>query len=163
MGTLPQSVLDEIDSLPLEDVAKPLLQAAVPDISVHTFIPMKEVDDLFPFVLVQGYSREYGLDDDRYLDSGLVSVQSFTTGDDGDQDGALVQLAIRRALRRLSAQHYRINDDVSVVKVTLVSRPKRVPDWATATGPVQFADLPVAAWRYESIYRITFRKKPTSE
>ncbi len=49
-----------------------------------------------------------------------------------------------------------------LTRVQMTSAPRRVTDWATATGPVQYADLPTGVWRYETQYRIGIRKPHTT-
>ena len=40
----------------------------------------------------------------------------------------------------------------------MTSAPRRVTDWTTATGSVQYADPPTGVWRYETQYRVGIRQ-----
>jgi hypothetical protein len=66
--------------------------------------------------------------------------------------------AVRVALRDAWLDHHSVPGRGHIVRVDMTSAPRRVTDWATATGPVQYADLPTGVWRYETAYRIAIRR-----
>lgn len=141
---------------PVEDLLLALLPSKLPGIAVKSLI--KEDQD-FPLVTarITGDWGEWS-GDPRFLDAGQITVNAFCQGLNGDQDAALLAEAVRVVLRQS------INEVVPgkgyLTKVKMISRPRRVTDWATATGPVQFADLPTGVWRYETTYQIEIRKPP---
>lgn len=135
-----------------------LLRAAFPDVYVCTLIPE---DPPYPFILVRG-SRGLGLwdgDPRGLIDAYDVEIQVFTMDPDGDEAGALISEAVRVALRDAWLSHTHVPGIGSVIQITMQSKPRRVTDWATSAGPVQYADLPTGGWRYETQYAVSIRKE----
>jgi len=152
---LPASIEALVEIPPVEDLILPVLRARMPDMAFHALI---EDAAEMPFALVRGGVWGVWDGDER----GLLQVTSFnvhtyTTGVDGDQDGARLQEAVRVSLRNAGRAQDSVPDVGHLVRVTLQTEPRRVPDWATSQGPVQFADLPTETWRYEALYRVVFR------
>ena len=157
MSSLPPEVLSMVEFEPVEDIALYLLrdtfQLAPVDIKVQSLI---EKGQQFPAILIRR-TPDWGwpAGDDRFLDSGNLTVHTYADGLEADADCARLQEAVRVVLR----------DSVNKVVpglgyLTYVRRlqtPRRVSDWVTATGPVQYADLPSGISRYESIYRLAIR------
>jgi hypothetical protein len=138
---------------PIEDLALALLRDRL---AVQVGSLIKPNQD-FPFVLVRSSGAWGEWDGDpRFLDAGVLTIHTFCDGPNADEDAGLLAEAVRVVLR----------DSVNVVlpmrghitKVVMTDRPRRVTDWATATGPVQYADLPVGVFRYETQYRVEIRK-----
>jgi|GEM_PF-1514630 len=161
MAGVPAEILARAEFPPVEDVILPILRSALPGVDVGTLIDSGH-PDMFPFVLVRAYSAIGGGGwggDERFLESAPFSVHTFTDGVEADREGALLSEAARCALRDASLGRLVIPDVAAVIKITMTSRPRRVPDWATSTGPVQYADLPAGTTRYESIYRAAYRSR----
>lgn len=153
---LPQSVLDLVELSPIEDVALYILREGLPDVPIHSLI---EEDPPENFILVR---RDHTLGawdgDTRFVDAGMLAVQVFTSDPDGDEKGALLSEAVRVVLRNAWLGNMKIPGHGWLVSAQMTTAPHRVTDWATATGPVQYADLPNGRWRYESKYHIAVRK-----
>lgn len=156
MTDLPQSVLDLTELSPIEDFALAILREGLPDVAIVSLIAEAPPEY---FVLVR---RMAGMGiwrgDERFTDSGRIAVHVFTSDPDGDEKGALLSEAVRVVFRNASRSNWRDPDLGSVIRIKMVSEPSRKTDWASATGPVQYADLPTGKWRYESAYEIRTRK-----
>lgn len=156
---LPQSVLDSVEFLPIEDVALHVMRTYLPDITTYSLIPMDAPET---FVLVR---RDFALGRwggrPGHLDYARLRVDAFTSDPDGDQKGALLSEAIRVAFLRAGEEELVLPNGDWIKSVEMTSEPARRVDWATATGPVQYADLPTGLQRYEAKYAIRVRKRPT--
>lgn len=143
---------------PTEDVFLPLLRARFPTLSIQTLVDGDR--QTFPFVLVRrGMNGLSGWDgDERFIDNATLIVECFTQDPDGDQDGAVLSEAIRVALRDIAKQQLGVDGLGYVLMADVIYPPHRSPDWATSTGPVQYADLPTGTWRYETVYEVKIRK-----
>ncbi len=160
---LPDSVYDLVEYAPLEDVVLPILRDGFPEIPVYSLIPEEGLRafteaDALPFILVRRHAVQgvWG-GDPRFMDAGAFTIHTFTKDPDGDEDGALLSEAVRVVMREAWLGKKTVPGVGSVASVRLYEAPRRVSDWATASGPVQFADLPTGVWRYESIYSISIR------
>jgi hypothetical protein len=156
MSELPQSVLDLVELSPVEDILLTILRDGLPDVPIVSLI----AEDPPPmFVLVR---RLHGMGDwdgdPRFTDSGRFFIHTFTEDPDGDEKGALLSEAVRVVLRNAWLAHRNVPGRGSVINIKMLSEPSRKTDWATASGPVQYADLPTGFWRYESTYQINVRK-----
>lgn len=153
---LPDTVLHLIEFSPVEDILLAIIRESIPEVPVYSLIP----DDAPPmFILVRrmpGLGRWDG--DPRFVDSGRFYVHTFTTDPDGDEKGALLSEAVRVVLRNAWLEHKGVPGRGYVISINMQSEPSRRSDWATASGPVQFADLPTGMWRYEATYDILVRK-----
>ncbi len=156
---MPQSIVDLVELSPVEDVLIEVLRAGLPDVPVVSLIAE---DPPHLFVLVR---RLHGMGDwrgdPRFTDSGRFFIHTFTEDPDGDEKGALLSEAVRVVLRDAWLNHANVPGKGSVISIKMLNEPSRVNDWATASGPVQYADLPTGFWRYESIYQINVRKPLT--
>ncbi len=158
MSSLHPDVLALTEMSPVEDLLLELLPSKLPGVRVQSLIADQQT---FPLVIPRR-SPNFGdwAGDPRFLDAARINIHTFCDGLDADEDAALLAEAIRVILR----------DSVNVVvpfrghlvKVDMVSAPRRVTDWATATGPVQYADLPTGVWRYETVYDVVIRKPATT-
>jgi hypothetical protein len=154
MSSLHPDVLALVEMKPAEDLLLSLLRGRLTGVRVQTLI---EDDQEFPAIVVRT-NGDWGAwgGDPRFIDSGQVNVQAFCSGIDSDQDAALLSEAVRVLLRDS------INVEVPglghLTRVEMVGRPRRAPDWATATGPVQYADLPTGVQRYETLYDVSIKR-----
>jgi hypothetical protein len=150
-------VLSRLELSPIEDVMLAVLREDFPDMPVVSLIPKAPT---FPFLLVRK-SRGMGewAGDPRFTDACAIEVQVFTQDPDGDEAGALVSEAVRVALRDAWLSHRRVPGRGSIIEIRMTDEPRRVTDWATAAGPVQYADLPAGVWRYETTYSVSIRRE----
>lgn len=153
---LPAHILQLIEFSPIEDLVKAYLEPQLAPISVVTAI---EPSPPFPYVLVRRLSTDGDWTGDArgFYDSAKLAVHVYTGDPDGDLKGSLLSEAIRVLLRDAVAQRWVHPDLGCFTKVRMTMEPTRRPDWATSTGPVQYADLPTGSWRYESHYELTIR------
>lgn len=153
-SSLSPDVLDLVEMNPVEDLLIELFKTKLPGVFVQTLI--KE-EQFFPLVLFRnaGAWGEWN-GDPRFIDAGQLDVHAFCEGINGDQDAALLSEAVRVVLR--DSRNVVVPGRGHITKVQMMTRPRRVTDWATATGPVQYADLPTGVWRYQTTYQVEIRK-----
>jgi len=96
-------------------------------------------------------------DDDRFIQSAIVSVNTITSGPDADLMGEELQEACRIAIREAQQNQTSVPGKGSISAITNSIEPSRVSDWATSTGVQQYASLPKGWTRYESVYRFLIR------
>lgn len=154
--TLPESIYERAEFTPVEDFAVALIQPHIPDIPVRTLI---DADQTFPFVLVRR-ADSFGSwsGDHRFIDDVQLFVHVYCEDPDGDEDAALLSDAIRCIIRDAWRNNTVIPGRGHIVGYDLVSSPRRVSDWATSAGPVQYADLPTGVHRYETRYGLMVRR-----
>ena len=159
MAGVPPEVAALAEFAPVEDILLPILRDALPGVSVQDRI---WDDQTFPFVLVRRSPTmgEYQ-GDPRFTDWASIQIHAFCTDPDGDQDAAILSEACRVTLRDAATERAGVPGLGYIMRAELVSAPRRSADWATATGPVQYADLPTACWRYEARYDVEVRKSFT--
>lgn len=153
-SSLPANILALAEMTPMEDLVLALLRDKLDGIPVRSLIAD---DQQFPMVLVRR-SGDWGewKGDSRFLDSGQLSVHAFVSGIEADSDGAILSEAVRVVLR--DSVNVVIPERGYVTKVRMQQAPTRKPDWATAVGPVQYADLPTGVVRFETVYQLEIRK-----
>lgn len=98
-----------------------------------------------------------GTNDERFLRSVVMSVNTLTEGVDADSDGEMLSEMCYRALLEAQANQIVIPGHGHINKVINSSTIARESDWATSTGVVQYASLPKGIVRYETIYRCLLR------
>jgi hypothetical protein len=153
---LPGEVLDLAQFTPVEDLILAILREALPSIDCLSLIP-DNVEATFVLVRrVPSFGQWTG--DPRFVDVGRFAIHVYTTDPDGDEKGAVLSEAIRVALFNAWRSHKVIPGKGSIIKLRMVAEPVRKTDWATSSGPVQFADLPTGVWRYETQYTVEARK-----
>ena len=158
MSDLPASVYGMVELSPIEDILLAILRAGLPDVAIQTLI---SEETPAPFVLVRRLPGMGGWNaDPRFTDEGRFFVHTFTDNPDGDQKGAILSEAVRIVLRSAWLKHTLVPGKGSIISIKMVTEPSRKSDWATSSGPVQYADLPNGLWRYESQYEIKVRKQP---
>jgi hypothetical protein len=153
-SSLPPEVLALVEMSPVEDLLLDLLPMRLPGVQVKSLIAGQQT---FPLVLPRraGDFGDWG-GDPRFLDAARITIHTFCDGDNADEDAALLAEAVRVVMR--DSINIVVPHRGHLVRVEMKSAPRRVTDWATATGPVQFADLPTGVWRYETIYDVVIRK-----
>lgn len=156
--SLPANVLALVEQTPIEDLLLPQLREALDPVPVQSLIKMPQT---FPFVMIRDTGAWGEWDGDpRFTDSSTLTVHTFCSGLNADADAGMLAEAVRVALR--STVNRVVPSLGYVIHQRMVGAPRRVTDWATATGPVQFADLPSGVQRYESSYVIGTRKPASS-
>lgn len=156
MAGLPPEVVALAERSPVEDFLLDLYRAELAGIQTNTLIAD---DQTFPFLLVRrvpGLGENRG--DPRFVDSATVSVQAFVEDPNGDEDAAILSEAARVVLRDAWLSNKVVPGRGHITTFEMSSAPRRVTDWATASGPVQYADLPSGVWRYEAQYHLTIRR-----
>ncbi|UZJ23713.1 hypothetical protein RHODO2019_10890 [Rhodococcus antarcticus] len=149
-------MLELVENGPVEDILLAVLREGLPDIEVVSLIA-----DAPPptFILVR---RLPGLGDwsgdPRFTDFGRFFVNTFTADPDGDEKGALLSEAARVVLRNAWLAHRSYPGLGSITSIRMAIEPSRRTDWATSSGPVQYADLPTGFWRYDTQYQIKVRR-----
>jgi len=153
---LPQSVFDLVENRPVEDMLLAILRRGLPEVPVVSLIANNPPPHFILIRRLSGLNEWSG--DPRFTDSGRFFVHTFTQDPDGDYKGAVLSEAVRVILRTAWLEHWTIPGQGSVIQIQMLSEPSRKTDWATSSGPVQYADLPNGYWRYESTYSIKIRK-----
>lgn len=153
---LPANVLAKRQFSPIEDIVLGILRdptIGIPEIPCHANL---EVLSDMPLILVRGMSDmgDWGGDPRGFYDTGRVAIHVYAKDPDGDMAASVISEAVRRVMFDAWRTHWRHPDLGVVTRLKMTGKPTRLPDWATATGPVQFADLPTGTWRYESRYSI---------
>lgn len=114
-----------------------------------------------PIVIVRRDRRSGSLglenDDDRFMQSAVVSVNTLTAGENADEDGEELHEACRIAIREAHLNQTVIPGCGHIAAVLNSITPARVSDWATSSGAVQYASLPKGWVRFESVYRLLIR------
>lgn len=154
---LPQSVLDLVEFHPSEDILLAILREGLPDVPSLSLIAD---DPKLPFILARRQPGSFleGEGDPRFVDVSRFVIETFTEDPDGDEKGALLAEACRVVLRNAWLQSKNYPGLGSIVKIECLVKPARQSDWATSSGPVQYADLPTGYWRYEAQYSLVVRK-----
>jgi hypothetical protein len=159
MAGLPPAIRALAELSPVEDLLLAILRRGLPGIRVNSLIAD---DQQFPLVLVRRAPHLGQWEGDtRFLDQADVVVHTFCADPNGDEDAAILAEAVRVVLRDAWLSNTSVPGRGHISRVEMTSAPRRATDWATATGPVQYADLPTGVWRYESAYRIAIRKPRT--
>lgn len=165
---LPAAITDAVEMHPVEDIALSILRDRFPGAQVNSMIEFDQ--SLFKdgfFVLVRRLPS-YGpwTGDQRWLDNAGLGVHVFAKDElqpdgtlaSGDERGAIISDAIRVALRDAANERRYFPGRGGLVKLRMDEEPTRKTDWATSTGPVQYADLPAGVQRYESRYSLWIRR-----
>lgn len=152
--SLPPEILALVEMSPVEDLLLDLLPDKLPGIQVQSLIRDEQT---FPLVIPRR-SGNFGdwNGDERFLDAARITAHTFCEDPNGDEDAALLAEALRVVLR--DSRNVVVPQRGHITKVKMASAPRRVTDWATASGPVQYADLPTGVWRYETIYDIEIKR-----
>jgi hypothetical protein len=156
MAGLPDEVKALAELSPVEDLFLAILREGLPQMKVQSLIAAKQT---FPLIVVRRASNFGGYTGDtRFTDAATIAVHAFVEDPNGDEDAAVLSEAVRVVLRDawLSQRVYPGRGHLTRFEMT--GAPRRAPDWATSSGPVQYADLPTGVWRYETTYDVEIRK-----
>lgn len=160
MAGLPPEVKAIAEMSPVEDLVLELLRPRLEGVRVQTLI---EDDQRFPLVLIRrGDSFGIWDGDMRFLDQATLIVHTFCADPNGDEDAAILAEAVRVILLDAWRNQTVVPGRGHITSIDMLSAPRRVTDWATATGPVQYADLPTGVTRYETRLQIEIRKPSQS-
>ncbi|MFF7254792.1 hypothetical protein [Streptomyces microflavus] len=159
MAGLPAHIRAMAELSPVEDLLLAVLREGLPEVRVKSLVDLHET---FPMVLIRR-DPTWGewAGDQRFTDAARVVINCFAPDPDGDEDAAILSEAVRVAMRDAWLKPKVYPRLGHIIRVDMNSAPRRATDWATATGPVQYADLPTGIWRYESIYDVQIRKPQT--
>ncbi|MFC4089354.1 hypothetical protein [Micromonospora sp. GCM10011541] len=159
MAGLPDEIKALVELSPVEDLLLPILREGLPGVQVKTLVGF---DQTFPLVLVRRQPQfgSWG-GDTRFTDVADIAVHTFCEDPNGDEDAALLGEAVRVVLRNAWLDHKVVPGRGHLTYVDMTSAPRRATDWATATGPVQYADLPTGVSRYETLFNVEIRKSRT--
>lgn len=152
---LPQEILDLVEMHPAEDLVLALLRERITSVPVQSQI---FDDQQFPAIVIHrgDLIGEWWGGDPRFIDHARLDVFCFVEGLNADEEGSLLSEAVRVVLRDS------INKVVPglghLTEVIVTSPARQVADWDTATGPVQYADLPAGVVRYSGTYALSIRK-----
>lgn len=139
-----------------------LASAGGPDVRVYTTYQ----DGMqTPGVLILN-TRRTGIDayatrDENWTRSVVLEVNTFADGDNADRDAADLQEAIRHVFLDAHARQVVVPGSGSISAVSSSVMAVRQTDWATASGPTQYARLPSGTSRYEARYRLLVRPDAT--
>lgn len=159
MSSLDPEVLALVEMGPVEDLILAILRQAFIKTPVRAGISDHQT---FPVITVRRADSFGEWDGDpRFLDSASILISTFAQGLQADEDAALLGEAVRVVLYKAQREQLVIPGKGHLTKVDMTHSPRNVPDWATATGPVQYADLPTGVERYEARYQISIRKPLT--
>lgn len=156
---LPDPVADLVEFSPVEDILLPILRDGLGSDKVHvrTLINKNQLDE-FPLVLVRRLTKFGRGGDVRFVDRTRVAIHTYADGSEGDSDAANLGEACRVVLRNAWLTQVVVAGRGHIAAFETVSGPRRTSDWAPATGPVQYADLPVGVFRYEALYDLEIRR-----
>lgn len=129
-------------------------------VHVGSLIP-ENMSSKLPFIMVRS-DRRSGLairasDDERFMKSSRLSIETFTSGLNAENDGYDIQESVRLALWDAWSKQTTVPDAGSISTILSASEAARVTDYATSTGVVQYASLPKGAVRTEAIYEVFVR------
>lgn len=129
-------------------------------VTVGSRIP-DDMSESIPFVMVRADRRSgkeaYRSSDERFLKASLLSIETFTSGVNAENDGYDLQESCRLALWNAWLEQKTIPDGGSISSIVSSSESALVSDFATSTGVVQYASMPKNAARTEAIYQLFVR------
>lgn len=132
-------------------------------VTVGSRIPA-DMSESIPFVMVRADRRSgdhvRSSDDERFMRSSLLSIETFTTGVNAENDGYDIQESCRLALWNAWIKQTVVDGAGSIARINSSSEAALVSDFATSTGVVQYASLPKNAARTEAIYQLFLRPPP---
>jgi len=153
--SLPQEILDLVQMHPAEDLVLAVLRERITSVPVQTQI---YDDQTFPAIVIHrgDLIGEWWGGDPRFIDHARLDVFCFVEGLNADEEAALLSEAVRVVLR--GAINRVVPGMGHLTEVVMTAPPHAAADWDTATGPVQYADLPSEVVRYSSSYALSIRK-----
>jgi hypothetical protein len=134
--------------------------------AVHVYTSYQE-DMKTPGILCLNTRRTgieaYSTNDDNYMRAVVLEVNTFADGNEAEKDAADLQEAVRHVFMDAQRRQLVIPNVGVINKVTSPVLATQHTDWATASGPVQYAKLPHGVTRYEGRYRLIMRPASTYE
>ena len=159
MAGIPDAIKALAELSPVEDLILAILREGLSGINVQSLI---EDDQTFPLVTVRRDPSFGGNPaDPRFTDAAAVVIMTLVSDPDGDEDSAILSEVCRVLLRNAWLDHRVIPGRGHITRINMSSPPRRVADWATSSGPVQYADLPTGIWRYQATYSVDIKKPAT--
>lgn len=157
---LPVSVENNVKFYPYEDLLVEMFKYGLPELQFKTLIPERMT---YPLVVGRRFLKQGAWSGDpRFIDKGPVRINVFTEGQYAEDQGFFISEAIRVMMLKAKLEKWRFPGIGSIVNIEMETEPSDESDWATASGIVQFADLPKHVKRRETVYRMTIRR-PQSE
>ena len=156
---LPAEITGRVELHPIEHIMLRCLREALPESRIYSMIPFDQVALGDYFILVRrlpGWGTWDG--DDRFVDFAGVGIHVFAKDPNADTKAAVISEAVRVAIRDATKARAYYPGLGGLVKVRMDEEPVRRTDWATSSGPVQFADLPAGYQRYEARYSVWIRR-----
>jgi len=159
---VPGSIRKLVEQPPAEDIALRVLREAMPDVPIRSRIPAEP--ELWPtkegLLIVCRRGSSYGTwgGETRFVNHAGIEVQVFAYGPDAEERAALAHEACRVAFRDAMIRQDYYPGLGSISWHYMQEEPRRKADWATATGPVQYADLPSGWERYEARHQLFIRR-----
>lgn len=95
--------------------------------------------------------------DQAFTEATLIEVNTICEGPNADLQSAELQEACRHALLQAQREQITVPGVGAINRIQASTKATRQPDWATATGIVQYATLPLGAVRYEAVYKLLLR------
>lgn len=155
---LPTSVTDKVILHPVEDLLLAILREGLPGVPIGTMIPMDVSGSNFFVVFRRVPTMGNWHGDPRFMDHVTINFQIFTKDPDADDKAALIGEAIRVTLFE-AAKEQKVYPFLGWLKSARMDEgPSRQTDWASTTGPVQYADLPAGFARYQATFSIRARR-----
>ena len=109
----------------------------------------------FPFVEVSSSRVSEGsVRDDRHLQVVNFTIHSFCQGVDAEEDAANLCWSCVNAVLEAGKRGDKLPDGSIVATADLFMPPLRRSDWADASGPVQYQDLPQLVERFEATMKV---------
>lgn len=129
-------------------------------ITIGSRIPA-DMSDSIPFIMVRAEKRSgketTRSNDERFLRASQLSIETFTSGVNAENDGYDIQESCRLAIWNAWSEQIVVPDAGSIASVIRTSGAALVSDYATSTGVVQYASLPKAAARTEASFELMIR------
>ena len=155
---LPESITDKVVMHPVEDLALAISRDKLPDLPCYSLIPLDTSDT--PFFAVYRRVPFVGAwnGDHRFIDHANLVAHVFTKDPNADEKGALISEAIRQSFWEAGREQKEYPGLGHLISVRMPTEPTRQTDWATSSGPVQYADLPLGFFRYQTNYTWKIRR-----
>lgn len=149
---------DAAGPVPLgEDVALDLLRRKLPEMHFVSLLT-PAIDPPYALVREVTFYGEFS-PDRRFIREYFITIETFTEGLESDVEGPLIHRAVEIELLRAALGHEPVVDGAGwLEEAALIEPARRVSDWASADGPVQFADLPQGWARHISTHRLTVKR-----
>lgn len=139
-----------------------LAEAGGPNVRVYT---QYEDGMAMPCVLAINTRRTgidaYAVKDEPYIRSVVLEVNVLTSGRNAERDAADLQEAVRHVFMDAQRRQVVVPNVGYISRLSSSIMATRQTDWATSSGPTQYAKLPHGATRYEARYRMLIRPPST--